>query len=206
MGGRVTRFGTLLLGVVVGLLWVLLPAGPAAAHNSLTGSDPGDGARLGKAPESVRLSFLARLDPTTTRITVTAPGNVSATAGKPVFAGSRVTVPIRPGAAGLYTVEYEVASGDGHPIKGKVRFTLTVGVSPSASPSVATPAAGVPVTASGSPGGPSSSPAAGSLTPTADATRPTWWPWIVGGVLVLAALAGGVLLRRRAATRAEPAG
>jgi hypothetical protein len=127
VGRRVTRVGTLLLSVVTGVLWVLLPAAPAAAHNSLTGSDPRNGARLGKAPADVRLTFLARLDPTTTRVTVTGPDNISATAGKPSCAGSRVTVQFRPGAAGLYIVQYQVASGDGHPIKGEVRFTLTAG-------------------------------------------------------------------------------
>ncbi|MFC6022750.1 copper resistance protein CopC [Plantactinospora solaniradicis] len=199
MGGRVTRLGALLLSVVSGVLWVLLPASPAAAHNSLTGSDPRNGARLGKAPDNVRLTFLARLDPTTTRITVTGPDNISATAGKPSYSGSRVTIPFRPAAAGLYIVQYQVASGDGHPIKGEVRFTLTVGVTPTATPSPATTATGASTTVPSSPAGAPSSPAAaGPLSPTADADGSAWWPWVVGGALVLAALAGGLLLRRRA--------
>lgn len=199
MGRRVTRVGPLLLSVALGVLWVLLPAGPAAAHNSLTGSDPRDGARLGKAPANVRLTFLARLDPTTTRVTLTGPDNISATAGKPSYSGSRVTVAFRPGAAGLYIVRYQVASGDGHPIKGEVRFTLTVGVTPTASPSPAATATGASTTVPGPPAGAQSSPAAaGPLSPTADADGSARWPWAVGGVLVLAALAGGLLLRRRA--------
>ena len=46
MGGRVARVArtwAVVLGVVAAS--ALLPAAPAAAHNSLTGSDPRDGAR-----------------------------------------------------------------------------------------------------------------------------------------------------------------
>ncbi|MGI5214155.1 copper resistance CopC family protein [Plantactinospora sp. CA-290183] len=174
----------------------LLPAGPAAAHNSLTGSDPRKGARLAQAPAQVRLTFLSRLDPATTRVTVTGPDNVAATSGRPRFAGSRVTVPVRPGAAGLYIVRYQVASGDGHPIEGEVRFTVTVGVTPS--PSV--PAGAAPTTPPASPPGVPSNSAAPVATASDDGGAP-WWPWALGGVLVIAALAGGLLLRRRAAGR-----
>ncbi|MGX7675518.1 copper resistance CopC family protein [Plantactinospora sp. DSM 117369] len=191
-----------MLSVVLVALSVLLPAGPAAAHNSLTGSDPRNGARLGKAPASVRLTFLNKLDPGTTRVTVTGPDNVDAAAGKPSFAGSRVTVPIRPGAAGLYIVQYQVASGDGHPVKGEVRFTLTVGATPTASPSAAAP---TPVTPASS--APATAPpaAAGTPTPAADSGGPAWWPWVLGAVLVLAALSGGLLLRRRSSRRSGAA-
>lgn len=192
MGDRVTRVGALLLSIVLGLSWVFLAADPAAAHNSLTGSDPRNGARLGKAPASLRLTFLSRLDPTTTRVTVTGPDNIPATVGKPSFAGSRVTVPVRPEAAGLYIVQYEVASGDGHPIKGEVRFTLTVAVTPSVAPTTAA-ATVVPST----PTAPSTSAVAGPLAPAADEGQ-SWWPWLVfAAVLLLAALTGGLWLRRR---------
>ncbi|GAA3745484.1 hypothetical protein GCM10022225_31390 [Plantactinospora mayteni] len=204
MGARVTRVGTLVLSVVLAALSVLLPAGPAAAHNSLTGSDPRTGARLDEAPASVRLTFLNKLDPTTTRVTVTGPDNVDAAAGKPAFSGSRVTVPVRPGAAGLYIVQYQVASGDGHPIKGEVRFTLTVGATPTASPSAAVPTPTAPASSS-APAAPPSSAAAGPLTPAADSDGTAWWPWLLGAVLALAALAVGLLLRRRRSSRSGSA-
>ncbi|MBF9132542.1 copper resistance protein CopC [Plantactinospora sp. S1510] len=91
-GRRVTTVAALLLSGAPGIPWlprVLPPAGPAAAHNSLTGSDPRDGARLEAAPATVRLTLLARPDPTTTRVTVTGPDNISATARKPSYSGSR---------------------------------------------------------------------------------------------------------------------
>ncbi|MEQ4302242.1 copper resistance CopC family protein [Plantactinospora sp. B6F1] len=199
MGARVTRVGTLALSVVVVALSVLLPASPAAAHNSLTGSDPRNGARLDKAPANARLTFLNKLDAATTRVTVTGPDNVDAAAGKPVFAGSRVTVPVRPGAAGLYIVRYQVASADGHPVKGEVRFTLTVGATPTASPSAAAPTPSVP--ASSAPAAAPSTADAGPLSPTADPGGTAWWPWVAGAVLVLLALAGAVLFRRRSSGR-----
>lgn len=195
MGGRVSRPAVVILAVIGGLLCALLPAGPAAAHNSLASSDPANGARIAKPPAQVRLTFLSRLDPGATKVTITGPDNIPATGGQPVFAGSRVTVPFKPGAAGLYIVAYQVPSDDGHLSKGEVRFTLTVAATPTASPS------------------PSAKPSLPAITPSPSATvaRPltstagtggggdgaSWWPWALIGVLLLAAGTGAVLLVRR---------
>lgn len=184
------------LTVIVAVLCVLLPAAPAAAHNSLGGSDPADGAQVDKPPARIRLSFLSRLDPKTTTVTVTGPDNVPAAGGAPQFDGSRVTVPFAPGPAGRYTVAYQVASGDGHPVKGDVQFTLTVSVDPAvpSSPAVASEdPAGTP---SGPTGAPSSSVVAEPLNRTATDGGSGWWPWLLGAVLVLAGLAGGALFLR----------
>ncbi|MDW3849473.1 copper resistance protein CopC [Micromonospora sp. BRA006-A] len=192
-----TRTWMVVLGVVAA--FALLPAAPAAAHNSLTGSDPRDGARLAAAPERIELRFLATPKEATTEVTVTGPDNVAATGGAPTFSGKRVIVPFRPGAAGLYIVTYRLASDDGHPIKGEVRFTLTTGTpaeSPSASesPTSAAPTA-APTSAVPSPASPT--PAAAG----ADDDGGTGWLWVAGAVVVLAALGGGLLLRRRANRR-----
>ncbi|MEU4754418.1 copper resistance CopC family protein, partial [Micromonospora tulbaghiae] len=163
MGGRVARVArtwAVVLGVVAAS--ALLPAAPAAAHNSLTGSDPRDGARLAAAPERIELRFLATPKEATTEVTVTGPDNVAATGGAPAFAGKRVTVPFRPGAAGLYIVTYRLASDDGHPVKGEIRFTLTAGT-PAESPSASAPptsAAPAPSTALPTSAAPSPTPAA----------------------------------------------
>ncbi|MET8371604.1 copper resistance CopC family protein [Micromonospora sp. DT68] len=214
MGGRVTRVARIVpvvLGVAFGVS--LLAPAPAAAHNSLTGSDPRDGARVATAPARIELRFLARPAPATTKITITGPDNVVA-GGQPVFDGSKVRVPFTPGAAGLYTVGYQVASNDGHPVKGEVRFTLTTGTaaqppSPAASPDAS--AAG-PTVASAVP---SASPtavategaAAASSTPVPAAQESnnpdgrSWWLWTIAAVVVLGSLVAGLLWRRRAARR-----
>ncbi|MFD6714227.1 copper resistance protein CopC [Micromonospora chalcea] len=177
----------------------VLPAAPAAAHNSLTGSDPRDGARLAAAPERIELRFLATPKEATTEVTVTGPDNVAATGGAPTFSGKRVIVPFRPGAAGLYIVTYRLASDDGHPIKGEVRFTLTTGT-PAEAPSASAPPTSTAPTAAPT----SAAPSPASPTPAAaeaDDDGDTGWLWAAGAVVVLAALGGGLLLRRRAARR-----
>ncbi|MEU5964383.1 copper resistance protein CopC [Micromonospora parva] len=198
------------LGVAFGVSF-LVPPTPAAAHNELTGSNPRDGARVATAPARVELRFLATPSPTTTKITITGPDNVVA-GGPPVFAGSRVRVPFKPAAAGLYIVGYQLASADGHPVKGEVRFTLTTGTAadPSTSPSTA---AGT--TATGSPSADASPSAVPASTTPASSTASTvpaaseqsdsggrWWLWGLGGVLLLlAALGAGLVFRRQRRVR-----
>ncbi|MFI6762491.1 copper resistance protein CopC [Micromonospora sp. NPDC050417] len=218
MGGKFTRTGALL--VAASAACVFLTASPAVAHNSLTSSDPSDGARLDRAPTRLTLTFLAKLDPGATIITVVGPDNVSAANAEPIFSGSRVVVGFRPGPAGLYTVGYELPSSDGHPVKGRIRFTMTVGASADTAPSPTAPSQAlsspalppspsVPTVAAGAPQpAPPSEP---DLTPLAGTGRnlagtgrnavdeggPTWWPWALGGVVLLVAGVGGGLLRRR---------
>ncbi|MGB2567987.1 copper resistance CopC family protein [Micromonospora citrea] len=173
---------------------LLLPAAPALAHNSLTGSNPADGARVASAPARIELRFLSKPDPATTKITVVGPGSVPAAGGAPSFTGSRVSVPFAAGPAGEYTVGYQLASSDGHPVKGTVRFTLTTGVS-------STPSAGGTPTASAPPttAAPVTTAVPTTASETDDDGAPVW-PWLLGaGVLVAA---GAALLLRRRAPRA----
>ncbi|MFG1658935.1 copper resistance protein CopC [Micromonospora chersina] len=188
--------GLLVLGLAVGVP-VLLPATPAAAHNSLTGSDPKNGARVATAPKRIELRFLASPAPATTKITVTGPDNAPAAGGAPTFAGNRVSVPFTPGAAGLYIVAYRIGSADGHPVSGEVRFTLTTGTAAAPPSTTAAPT-------SAAPGTPTAAPAtsAASPTPAADEVDDdggTGWLWAVGAAVVLVALGAGLLLRRRSA-------
>ncbi|MGC4902069.1 copper resistance CopC family protein [Micromonospora echinospora] len=200
MGGRVARVArTWLVVLGVAAAVSVLPAAPAAAHNSLTGSDPRDGARLAAAPERIELRFLATPKEATTEVTVTGPDDVAATGGAPTFSGKRVIVPFRPGAAGLYIVTYRLASDDGHPIKGEVRFTLTTGT-PAEAPSASAPPTSAAPTAAPT----TAAPTRASPTPAAAEANDdggTGWLWAAGAVVVLAALGGGLLLRRRAAHR-----
>lgn len=205
MGGRVaraTRTWLAVLGVALGVS-VLLPATPAAAHNSLTGSDPRDGARLAAAPKRIELRFLATPAPATTKITVTGPDGASGTAGSPTFAGNRVSVPFAPGAAGVYVIGYRVGSTDGHPVTGEIRFTLMTGT-PVRSPSAGAPAPTVEAPGATAPTTPAASSAPASPVPAADRRADdgrSGWLWALGAVMPLALIGGGLLLSRRSARR-----
>ncbi|MER5335506.1 copper resistance CopC family protein [Micromonospora sp. NPDC002717] len=209
MGGRVpraVRTWPVVVGVALGVS-LALPAAPAAAHNSLTGSDPRNGARVAEAPTRIELRFLAKPDPGTTKITVTGPDNVAASGGPPTFSGSRVSIPFTPGRAGLYVVGYRLASSDGHPVSGEVRFTLTTGTPAEPPPSTGPtpPASAVPSpTGSAAPTSAAPVPTGGGTTaaavPTAGRSEDAagrGWLWALGGAVALAALAAGLLLRRR---------
>ncbi|MGC5020922.1 copper resistance CopC family protein [Micromonospora sp. DT47] len=196
MGGRVARVARTspaLVGVALGVS--LLPATPAFAHNSLTGSNPADGARVAAAPAEIELRFLARPDPTTTKITVVGPDSVPAVGGTPRFTGSRVDVPFRAGKAGLYIVGYQVASSDGHPVKGEVRFTLTTGTA--AQPPSASATAPAPSPSATAPAPSASVATAATSADGRDEDGGRAWPWMLGAGLVVVALAAAALLLRR---------
>ncbi|MET7821549.1 copper resistance CopC family protein [Micromonospora zamorensis] len=212
------RVVPVVLGVAFGVSF-LAPATPAAAHNSLTGSDPRDGARVATAPAQIELRFLAKPAPATTKITITGPDNVVA-GGPPAFDGSRVRVPFKPAAAGLYIVGYQLASSDGHPVKGEVRFTLTTGTAadPSASPATAggsasTAGGTAPTAAAGSTAGGASSAApavtatagataAGSPVPAAqESSQMRGWLWTIAAALLVGALVVGLQRWLRARRR-----
>jgi methionine-rich copper-binding protein CopC len=195
MGGGKARTVALLLTVTGAVLSVLVLASPAAAHNAFTGSNPKDGAKLAEPPRRIQLNFLSRLKPEDTTVTVTGPDEVSAAGGKPTFDGARVTVPFKPGAAGLYIVGYRTLSSDGHTISGEVRFTMTTGTAPTPAP---TSAAAPSPSPAGSSAAPSAEPA--PLDRASDAGGTAWWPWLLVAFLALVALAGGVFLVRRRRT------
>ncbi|NYH42640.1 hypothetical protein HNR22_002367 [Micromonospora jinlongensis] len=215
MGGRVTRLARVVpvvLGVAFGVSF-LAPATPAAAHNSLTGSDPRDGARVASAPAQIELRFLAKPAPATTKITITGPDNVVA-GGPPAFDGSRVRVPFKPAAAGLYIVGYQLASSDGHPVKGEVRFTLTTGtaadpsapaggVAPTAGGTAPTAAAAGPTASGASSAAPAvTATAAGSPVPAAqESSQMRGWLWTIAAALLVGALVVGLQRRLRARRR-----
>ncbi|WP_245670249.1 copper resistance CopC family protein [Micromonospora mirobrigensis] len=194
-------------------VFLVSPATPAAAHNSFTGSVPANGARAATAPARIELRFLSKVDPGNTEITVTGPDNVPAAGGPPTFSGSRVAVPFKAGAAGLYIVGYRVGSADGHPVSGEIRFTLTTGTpaqppsssataaaSPSAAPSApssdavpSSPSAAGPSSVAGAP------PSAGTRSPAAGTSSDDGaaWPWLLAPVVLLVVLAAVFLALRR---------
>jgi methionine-rich copper-binding protein CopC len=196
MGGTVVSRTKLLLPVTVGALSALIWSVPAQAHNSFTGSNPKNGAQIAEAPERVTLSFLATVDPASARATVTGPDGSPAARGTVGVKGNKITVGVRPGAAGQYTVAYRVTSPDGHPVKGTIRFTVATAASPAVTPSTV-PTEFAPVTTAP----PSAAPSAVAIDRPADGDPSTTrWALLLGAaVLLAAAAAAAILVRRRAA-------
>lgn len=114
---------------------------PAQAHNVLTGSDPKEGAQLQSAPEQVTLEFDQPARQGFTQVSVTGPDGGRWEAAQATVSGSKVVTRLRPlGPAGDYVIGYRILSADGHPVSGKVTFTLTV--AGAGTPASQAPAAG----------------------------------------------------------------
>lgn len=115
----------LILAAVVALAAAMLAAGPAYAHNSLISTSPAADATVPTTPSEVVLTFDEPAVALGTQIVVTGPaGPVQAGAARMV--GTAVVQALEPGApAGRYTVDWRVASADGHPVTGSYTFTAT---------------------------------------------------------------------------------
>jgi len=117
------------------------------------------------------------------RATVIGPDGAAYQDGSPTVAGTAISVAVRPlGPAGRYTVGYRVVSSDGHPIQGSLGFTLTTAGAASATT------------------GPSASSAPSTAAqPAADtgAGSAAVWPWVLGGVVLVAGGAAVALRQTR---------
>jgi len=134
------RLGGALLGVIAALAL----ATSASAHALLRQSQPGAGAVLHTAPDSVTLSFTEEPEPVLSTIQVVdangrtvSAGPAQTVAGDPLALRASVRAP----GTGVYTVSWRTVSRvDGHVTGGA--FAFGVGVSPAAA--VLPPAAGPP--------------------------------------------------------------
>ncbi|GAB4106366.1 hypothetical protein GCM10028790_53850 [Micromonospora taraxaci] len=116
------RLGAAALAVLVALL---VPAGPAWAHNSLRAATPVQQSTVTSAPTEIVLEFMSRLDPTFTTIVLTDAAKRKVVTGEPVVAGAKSTVQLTDTLPnGTYTVAYRVVSADGHPVQGSYPFTV----------------------------------------------------------------------------------
>ncbi|MEU5962323.1 copper resistance CopC family protein [Micromonospora parva] len=137
----VVRLGAAALAVVVA---VLIPAGPAWAHNSLRAATPARDATVSSAPTEVTLEFMRRLDPAFTTIVLTDAAKRRLSTGEPVVTDATSTVQVTDTLPnGTYTVAYRVVSVDGHPVQGSYPFTVadpTSSAAPVANLSASAPA------------------------------------------------------------------
>lgn len=191
-----------------------LPA-PALAHNVLVGSDPKDGATLSSAPDRITLVFDQPARQGYAQVSVTGPDGASRADGAAVVAAEKVSVKVEPlPANGAYTVGYRILSADGHPVTGKITFTLKAVAS--ATTGQAAPEAQAPTAEAGQPVPDAEAPttaSGGSTTsaplPADEAQRAEAYEaaanggagmavvWIVGALLVLAAGTAVALRRSR---------
>lgn len=195
-----TRTVSALLAALFTAALLLVPATPAAAHNSLQEATPARDARLTTAPKQVTLRFLQRLNPDFTTITLRDATDRQVPAGAPAVEGTTGTVRIEePLGNGTYTVAYRVVSRDGHPVQGSYRFTV-------ADPAAPSPAASADVSAgasapAGASAGADASPASADAAAGADDDGlPVGL--LVGAAVAAVAVAGvaALLLRRRRAS------
>jgi copper transport protein len=127
-GSRVRR---LVWGALTAALALLVTPDSAFAHGKLKASSPGAGAHLGIIPRELRLDFTEVPDLTFSRVSLIGPGGAAVALGalsyaqdshRAVVAAIDVSL-----AAGTYTVRWQLAGDDGHPVRGDFRFTVAPG-------------------------------------------------------------------------------
>ena len=148
---------------VASLVFLLLVVpGLLLAHGALKRSDPAANATLDAVPTTIRLTFTEPAELAVGRIELTGPDGRSV-ALSTVRHGDSATVMIADILAALqagrYTVAWQVAGRDGHPVRGTFAFTISEGAAglavPLASASPPTPAdSAVPASIAGHDGHP----------------------------------------------------
>ena len=196
-----TRIRSALVAAALALVSTLAVAGPAQAHDELVASTPAAGETLTSAPAAISLEFSGEVSAEGLHAQVLAGTSAADAAGDdfsggaPSADGTIVTVPVTADIpAGSYVAIVRVVSSDGHPTEVEVPFTLDLAAPTSA------PTATAEDTAVATPEASASKPATTAGDEDASGNPAGW---IIGGVVVLAVLAGGgVLLARRRGTAA----
>lgn len=174
-----------LLGLIVAatvlLGSALLAAGPASAHDAVESTSPAAGATVPTPPAAVAITLSNHPLALGTQIKVSdATGSNWADGGVDIV-DNVASQKLKAGApAGLYTVQWRVASSDGHPIEGTFTFTAAAGATAAGS----APAPGtVPTLGTAQPG------ATIAPSPAPDASQP--FPW---SIVIFVAVAVGILV------------
>lgn len=121
-----SRLAALALGAVAVILFAA--PSPAAAHNSLLSSDPADGAVLTSAPTQITWTFDKSVPLDSMTVTLTDPsgartdvqGSFHGAAGE-----SQVVTPLPPLGDGAVSLRWKLVGADGHPITGRVEFSIS---------------------------------------------------------------------------------
>ncbi|MEV5978860.1 copper resistance protein CopC [Streptomyces sp. NPDC052114] len=124
--GVAPRVWRLLLVLLAATGAFLAGAAPTSAHAALTGSDPKQGAVVGKAPAQVKLTFSEKVAMADGSVRVLDPSGKRADSNKTTDLGANTYgVKLRPGLPdGTFTVAYQVVSADSHPVAGAFTFSI----------------------------------------------------------------------------------
>ncbi|MCI2956199.1 copper resistance protein CopC [Agromyces atrinae] len=179
-------------------LLIGLSAMPASAHNYVVGSSPEQGAVVTTQPGFVSLTTNdALIEGGVTVMEVTGPDGLYYGDGCATIDGPTVSMDAELGAAGEYTVAWQVVSTDGHPISDEFTFDWQ----PAEGETLAEGVESAPTCADGTdPQAGDAAEAEGETdAPAADAGIDSGVLWIGGAVLfaALAALITWLLVRRR---------
>lgn len=109
------------------VIGVGFPARPAWAHNTLLSSDPPDGAELSEAPVQITWMFDNTVPLETMTVTL-----IDATGARSELSGSvhgstgdtQVVTPLASVSSGPVSLRWRLVGPDGHPITGRVDFTI----------------------------------------------------------------------------------
>ncbi|WP_248964448.1 copper resistance CopC family protein [Sphaerisporangium perillae] len=176
----------LLTVLLVACATLAVAVAPALAHNVLTGSDPKDGARLASLPGRATLTFDQPVRADFAHMALTGPdGTVAKLSVEVVDTKVMAALPV-PGVAGVYIIGYQIVSNDGHPVSGKITFTVTgpAGQTPATTPPTAAPSA-----SDGAAPPPATGPGSRSLSTAQVPASGGGWVW---GLLVVALLLSGL--------------
>jgi copper transport protein len=195
-----TRRRSTLLAVAISALIaaVGLSAGAVSAHNTLLSSDPADGSSLASAPSRITWVFDNAVPLDTMTVTL-----IDATGARSELAGSthgpagdtEVVTPLPTLQPGPVSLRWRLVGPDGHPITGRVEFTITAPVeSTVASPATTVPGAGATASTP-----PTTSPTAADVASFDDGdglfSTPSFLRWILryGSYLAIMAVVGILL-------------
>ena len=117
-------------GLVAAVALALAPVAAANAHDYVVGSDPAADSTVTTPPASVTVTFNDRVldlsgTGSTNLLTVTGPDSATRhfETGCATVADTKLTAPVALGAAGTYTVTYQIVSADGHTVSSSYAFT-----------------------------------------------------------------------------------
>ncbi|WP_104044499.1 copper resistance CopC family protein [Arthrobacter sp. ZGTC412] len=190
-------------------LAAFLGVAPAQAHDALASTSPTDGQTITTNPGTVSITLT---NPPTTGIpgsnilTVTAPDGHVISNGEVTIEGATLSTAAEIDHDGEHTVQWRAVSADGHPIEGTFSFTYTPEAAASAAPSPATPPASATASTRAAAAPEPSAAATEAATDPAAQTEPANPAgWVIGAVLLLAALAGLIYFLRRRNKTGTPA-